>query len=167
MSSKPTPGPKLEWRLTPYFDRHGRVDPHRFQSIVLAKVDQQFGCEGVILTTGYKGAEVDDIWVGASPDHVSLILEAGTIFEQTGLTPQQLRERVEHAEKRQQEAFALIETMRGNGDELREHMNQLLAALRLVREFNCKHAPALIDLPFFKSMDAAVFAAIASVEAAS
>ena len=92
MSSKPTPGPKLEWRLTPYFDRHGRVDPHRFQSIVLAKVDQQFGCEGVILTTGYKGAEVDDIWVGASPDHVSLILEAGTIFEQTGLTPQQLRE---------------------------------------------------------------------------
>lgn len=41
-------------------------------------------------------------------------------------------------------------------------LSEALAALKLVREFNCKHAPALMHLPFFKSMDEAVFNAIAS-----
>lgn len=44
-------------------------------------------------------------------------------------------------------------------------IDELVAALKLAREFNCKHAPALYHLPLFKSMDAAVFAAIATATA--
>ncbi len=42
----------------------------------------------------------------------------------------------------------------------------LLAALKLVRDFDCKNTPALMGLPWFKEMHAAVFAAIAKAEGA-
>ena len=43
---------------------------------------------------------------------------------------------------------------------------EMLEALKLVREFDVKHAPALMSLPFFKAMHEAVFKAIIKAEAA-
>lgn len=42
----------------------------------------------------------------------------------------------------------------------------MLAALQKVREFDAKHAPALIGLPWFKDMHETVFKAIIKAEAA-
>lgn len=41
----------------------------------------------------------------------------------------------------------------------------MLEALKKVREFDAKHAPALIGLPWFKDMHSSVFSAICKAEA--
>lgn len=59
-----------------------------------------------------------------------------------------------------------LDKAQGHGDgKLFAAAPELLDALKLVREFNCKHAPALLHLPLFKSLDAAVFAALAKATA--
>lgn len=72
-----TPGP---WRLSPHYDGKGRKSPNRYSGIFEPIPGQDLGSRSSVLHAGYKGVEIDDIWLSIKDADARLISAAPDLY---------------------------------------------------------------------------------------